>query len=71
MQRGDRWWLPEVMRARAATKPPEVAVDILTKALTRAVEQSSPALADRCRADLALRGAEDLAFGAAGSGDER
>ena len=60
-QHGDRWWLPEVMRLRARSRPGDDAVDLLRRAEERAWRQSSPALAQRCRADLAERG-ED-AFG--------
>ena len=62
MQRGDRWWLPEVIRLRAETKPKKVAGDLLLRAYAMASEQSSPVLAARCRADLLARGLDDPAF---------
>jgi hypothetical protein len=56
-QRGDRWWLPEVLRARAKTKPPDTAAKMLRRAEKTAQAQSSPVLAQRCRDDLsALEG---------------
>jgi DNA-binding SARP family transcriptional activator len=61
-QRDDRWWLPEVLRRRAALGPPEAAAAMLTEALAMAVDQQSPPLAARCRADLAnLAARGDLA----------
>ncbi|MGH3423858.1 MAG: ATP-binding protein, partial [Nocardioidaceae bacterium] len=49
----DVWWLPEVMRRRAALGPAEDAVAGIERALALSVTHSSHALADRCRADLA------------------
>ncbi|HEX6517422.1 MAG TPA: AAA family ATPase [Nocardioidaceae bacterium] len=54
-QRGDAWWLPEVIRMRAALSSPDSAGALLESALRLAEEQGSHALADRCRADLANR----------------
>ncbi len=63
MQHGDRWWLPEVIRLRAVTKPRGVADELLRRAYAMAKDQSTPVLADRCRADLLARGLPDPAFG--------
>ncbi|NMH97926.1 ATP-binding protein [Pseudonocardia acidicola] len=57
-QRGDRWWLPEVLRLRAGLEP-GAAVDMLRRAADLAVEQRSRALEARCRADLAGSGVRD------------
>ena len=63
MQHGDRWWLPEVIRLRAVSKPRGVADELLRRAYAMAKDQSTPVLADRCRADLLARGLPDPAFG--------
>ena len=53
--REDRWWLPEVMRQRAAWfLTAEEATEHLESALALAQEQGSVALAERCRHDLDL-----------------
>ncbi|TQF68416.1 AAA family ATPase [Rhodococcus spelaei] len=53
--RSDRWWLPEVMRLRAATDGPAAAVDRLRSATRLADAQGSVALLRRCEHDLAAR----------------
>ena len=63
MQHGDRWWLPEVIRLRAVSKPRGVADELLRRAYAMAKDQSTPVLAERCRADLLARGLSDPAFG--------
>ena len=53
--REDRWWLPEVMRQRAAWfLTADEATVHLESALALAQEQGSVALAERCRHDLDL-----------------
>jgi DNA-binding SARP family transcriptional activator len=54
--RDDVWWLPEVMRLRAAYDGSEIAVQRLQFAATLADSHGSVALFDRCAADLAARG---------------
>ncbi|MDN5894953.1 MAG: hypothetical protein L0H93_13130, partial [Nocardioides sp.] len=52
----DRWWLPEVLRARSALDSGSSAVARLEQAADLAARQSSASLLSRCRADLdALR----------------
>ena len=51
----DRWWLPEVLRARAAHDPGPRAVRGLERAVDLAQSQSSLSLLERCRADLDVR----------------
>ncbi len=51
----DRWWLPEVLRARAALDPTPRAVRGLERAIDLARSQSSVSLLNRCRADLDAR----------------
>ncbi len=51
----DVWWLPEVLRARAALSPTTRAVADLERAVALATEQESLTLLDRCRADLTRR----------------
>ena len=54
--RDDRWWLPEVLRQRAAFRSGENAANALREALAMADQQGSVPLAERCRLDLvALR----------------
>ena len=53
LERDDRWWLPEVLRLRAAVDRGPSAVDLLQRALDEAAGQSSHMLERRCRADLA------------------
>ncbi|MEO6791892.1 MAG: AAA family ATPase [Ornithinibacter sp.] len=48
----DRWWLPEVLRARAALDPTPRAIQGLERAVELARSQSSVSLLNRCRADL-------------------
>jgi predicted ATPase len=49
-QRGDAWWLPEVIRMRASLSPPEAAERLVKTAVQLAEEQGSRALVDRCQA---------------------
>jgi tetratricopeptide (TPR) repeat protein len=49
----DRWWLPEVMRVRAAHDGPAAAFSRLHAAAQMASAQDSVALLRRCEADLA------------------
>ncbi|MEO7422158.1 MAG: AAA family ATPase [Ornithinibacter sp.] len=51
----DRWWLPEVLRARAALDPTPRSVRGLERAVDLARAQSSMSLLNRCRADLDAR----------------
>jgi hypothetical protein len=60
LQRGDRWWLPEVLRLRAQSKPKPAALDLLRRAESLAIELDSPILAARCGADLAVHGAASV-----------
>jgi DNA-binding SARP family transcriptional activator/tetratricopeptide (TPR) repeat protein len=53
LQRDDRWWLPEVLRLRAAVDETPSAFDLLERAIEEAAAQSSHTLEARCRADLA------------------
>jgi hypothetical protein len=55
LQRDDRWWLPEVLRRRAALEPGPAGVRMLEQAAGLAVHQESPGLEARARADLAAR----------------
>jgi hypothetical protein len=55
--RADLWWLPEVLRMRAAYDDPQDAVARLRAAAALATEQGSAVLLRRCERDL-------LAFGA-------
>ncbi len=48
----DRWWLPEVLRARGVLDPGPRAVRGLEHAIDLARSQSSVSLLNRCRADL-------------------
>lgn len=52
VEHDDRWWLAEVLRARAALDPPPLAVRRLNQAVTLADSQSNVPLLNRCRADL-------------------
>jgi DNA-binding SARP family transcriptional activator len=52
----DMWWLPEVMRMRAAYDNPESALSRLRSAANLAAAQGSIALFRRCEHDLAARG---------------
>ncbi len=51
----DRWWLPEVLRARSFLDRGSRAVPRLEEAAALALAQSSVTLEQRCRADLAER----------------
>jgi predicted ATPase len=51
-QRHERWWLPEVLRCRAAVEKGPAANTLLLRACELASEQGSRALESRCRADL-------------------
>ncbi len=51
----DRWWLPEVLRARWAHDPTPRAVRGLKQAMELARSQSSVSLLNRCRAELDAR----------------
>lgn len=51
----DRWWLPEVLRARAALDLRAVPTPRLEQAIALARSQSSLTLLERCRADLDAR----------------
>jgi hypothetical protein len=61
--RHDLWWLPEVMRMRAAYDDEAAAVARLESAAQLAAEQGSVALLERCLADLAQLGVRDCVFG--------
>ncbi|MDN5765169.1 MAG: AAA family ATPase [Humibacillus sp.] len=52
----DRWWLPEVLRARAALDPLSRALPRLAQAVALAESQSNVPLLNRCRDDLEARG---------------
>ena len=54
--RHELWWMPEIMRMRAAYDPHENALLRLHAAAEMAHEHGSAALLDRCRHDLAERG---------------
>ncbi|HEX2805640.1 MAG TPA: hypothetical protein VHN80_05685, partial [Kineosporiaceae bacterium] len=58
-QRDDRWWLPEVLRRRAALEPGPEGVERLRRAVDIAAEQHSLTLEARCRADLRARTAPE------------
>jgi hypothetical protein len=51
------WWLPEVMRMRAAYDEDQAAVARLRSAAQLAAAHGSVALVKRCQHDLAGRGA--------------
>jgi DNA-binding SARP family transcriptional activator/tetratricopeptide (TPR) repeat protein len=55
-QRDDLWWLPEVMRLRAAHDGNEVAISRLRSAAEMAATHGSVGLLRRCEHDLARRG---------------
>jgi DNA-binding SARP family transcriptional activator/tetratricopeptide (TPR) repeat protein len=56
-QQDERWWMPEVLRARARLLSPDAAVPILRQAATLAKNQHSRVLQARCEQDLAELGA--------------
>lgn len=61
--RSDGWWLPEVLRMRAARdENPDVALERLGAAARLAADQGSVALLRRCLADYAARGVPAPAF---------
>ncbi len=53
IQRGDTFWLPEVLRLSAALQPAEVARQTLVHAMSLASKQQSLTLLRRCEGDLA------------------
>jgi DNA-binding SARP family transcriptional activator len=55
-ERDDLWWLPEVMRLRAAHDGKEVAISRLRSAAEMATGHGSVGLLRRCEHDLARRG---------------
>jgi len=59
----DLWWLPEVMRMRAAYDDGQAAVNRLLSAAQLASEHGSVALLRRCERDLGLRGVRPAAPG--------
>jgi hypothetical protein len=61
--RDDVWWLPEVMRMRAAYDDGDEAVARLQDAARLAAEHGSAALLARCRDDLAARSVPVAPFG--------
>ena len=56
-QQDERWWMPEVLRARARLLSRETAVPILRQAVLLAKDQRSRTLQARCEQDLAELGA--------------
>jgi DNA-binding SARP family transcriptional activator/tetratricopeptide (TPR) repeat protein len=54
--RDDLWWLPEVMRMRAAYDDPDSAISRLNSAAQLAAAHGSVGLLSRCEHDLAERG---------------
>jgi tetratricopeptide (TPR) repeat protein len=56
-QQDERWWMPEVLRARARLLSRDAAVPILRKAVLLAKNQRSRTLQARCEQDLAELGA--------------
>jgi hypothetical protein len=59
--REDVWWLPEVMRMRAAYDQKQAAISRLRSAAQLASAHGSVALVRRCERDLAERGAGPIA----------
>jgi DNA-binding SARP family transcriptional activator/tetratricopeptide (TPR) repeat protein len=57
----DEWWLPEVMRVRAAYDPEQAAIARLRSAAQLAVGHGSAALLRRCERDLRVRGVHPAA----------
>ena len=64
----DLWWLPEVMRMRAAYDEEQSAISRLRSAAQTASAQGSIALLRRCEHDLARRGVLPFASGVLPSG---
>jgi hypothetical protein len=60
----DQWWLPEVMRMRAAYDPGQAAIARLRSAAQLAAGHGSAALLQRCERDLRAQGVRPLAPGA-------
>ena len=54
--RRDLWWLPEVLRRRAALLPDEKAAATLVQALDLARQHGSTTLVERCERDLVVLG---------------
>lgn len=52
-QHDERWWMPEVLRARARLLSREAAIPILRRAAILAKSQHSRTLRARCEQDLA------------------
>jgi hypothetical protein len=59
--RDDVWWLPEVMRMRAAHDQDQAAIPLLRSAAQMASAHGSVALVLRCERDLAERGVRPIA----------
>jgi hypothetical protein len=55
-QHDERWWMPEVLRARARLLSRDAAVPILRQAVLLAKKQHSRTLQARCEQDLAELG---------------
>jgi hypothetical protein len=55
------WWLPEVMRMRAAHDQEQAAISRLRSAAQLASAHGSVALVRRCERDLAERGVSPIA----------
>jgi DNA-binding SARP family transcriptional activator len=64
----DLWWLPDVMRMRAAYDDEPAAIVRLQSAATEAAAQGSIALLRRCEHDLVVRGVRPSAPGGLQSG---
>jgi hypothetical protein len=56
-QHDERWWMPEILRARARLLSRDAAVPILRQAAILAMNQHSRLLQARCERDLAELGA--------------
>jgi hypothetical protein len=59
----DLWWLPEMMRMRAAYDEEQAAISRLRSAAQTATAQGSVALLRRCKHDLAAHGVQPLGPG--------
>jgi hypothetical protein len=62
----DVWWLPEVMRMRAAYDQEQAAIARLLAAVQMASQHGSAALIRRCERDLGTRGVRPPAPGVPG-----
>jgi DNA-binding SARP family transcriptional activator/tetratricopeptide (TPR) repeat protein len=51
-ERGERWWLPELLRLETTTRPVDERAPVLERALALAESAGCVALARRCRSDL-------------------